>query len=133
MDARPWPRVRPGRTWSPSDLLLARCSQPPFLGHLASFVHLDDARDQLQLVLAAGDPDVAVLIGVAPVLQPSVLGQLVEVRPRGEEYDLRVAGRVLLHVDVRERDPPRLSVAPRPQVETHDQLQLAQCGYLLEE
>src|SRR4029078_11072952 len=50
-----------------------------------------------------------------------------------EHRDLRVGGRILTYVDVRQLHSPGLRVAPRAEVETHYDLQLLQRGHLLEE
>ena len=60
--------------------------------------------DELQDLLLPGDPHVAVLISVAPVLQPAVLGQLVEMRARRDDHHLGIPGRILADVDLGELD-----------------------------
>ena len=84
--------------------------------------------DQLPDLGVADDLDVAVVVGLAPVREVPLLGELVEDRARHRDLEPRVVGLALGHVRAGQPDPEDLDVAAAPQLEPHDQLQWASAG-----
>src|SRR5919198_3658338 len=87
-----------------------RSSEPSLLDLRPGLVALDHSTDQLDDFVLTDNAHIAVLVGVAPVLKPPVLRELVEVRARREHGHLRVRGGIALDIDLREHNPPRLRV-----------------------
>jgi uncharacterized protein YjeT (DUF2065 family) len=96
-------------------------------------VALYDFTDELDDLVLPGDAHVAVLVGIAPVLEAAVARQLVEMGARRQHRDLRVAGGIARHLDLRQLHAPGLRISPGPQVEPQHQLQPSESGHLVEE
>src|SRR5215207_10401342 len=92
---------------------------------------LDHVADQLRDGRVAAHAHVPVVVGVHPVLQAPLRGELVEVRARDRDVDARVARGVLVDLRPGNLHAPDWHIAAGAQLEPDYELQLPQSRHLV--